>query len=299
MSEKDYSALFSDWRTLSPEEFIEQLFIKTDDGVLNLSQWHSIDLEHSVPGVERYHMNWTVVDKDRIIHKFQILCAALQKIAPYFDMEATTAPEAIKDDHLLEIWRTYLQPLDGGTVDMKKIKDIEDRVGTQRAVQHIAADFSKGKALDAYEKDLLMEYMDIAVFAEERAYLEKYEENRRKDAQRRIGGKHWAFELIEQARWTCRTMHRALHRNPPEHVIRTQLVHLAYYMAINAACESMEFLQNTWQMWDQMLAMETDEDYDELLDAPESVKKTNSTKSLLPVFVVKILKEKTDAAHHM
>ena len=299
MTQKDYSHLFDDWRKLGPEEFIEQLFIKTDDGILNLAQWHGIDRDHAVPGVERYHMSWTVVDKDRIIRRFHILCDALQKIAPYFDLEAMAAPEAIKDTHLLEIWDMYLQPLDGGDMDMKKIKDIADRVSTQCQVQDVAASLSQGKALDAYEKDLLMEYMDIAVSAEERAYLEQYEENQRKDAQRRIGGKCWASLLIEQARWTCRTMRCDLHRKLPEHIIRTQLVRLAYYMTINAACESMETLQNTWQLWDQMLAMELDEDYDEVIEAPESVKKTNSVKSLVPIFVVKILKQKTDSMHHM
>ena len=295
MSKKDYSLLFADWKTLSPEEFIEQLFIKTDAGVLNMAQWHMIDMDHSIPGVERFYMKWTEVDKDRILREFGELCDALRKIAPHFDLKATSAPETIRDTYLLKIWDKYLQPLDGGDLDMNKVKDIADRVNTQRQMQYIAGSLSQGKELDAYEKDLLVEYMDIAVSPEEREYLLQFEENQQKDALRRVGGKCFASLLIEQARWTCRT----LRRTPPAHILRTQLVSLAYFMTINAACESMEVLKNTETLWDRMLAMETDDDGEELFEMSKSDKKTNSVKSLLPAFIVKVLKEKTDSMHHM
>ena len=296
MSEKDYSPLFDDWRTLSPEEFIEQLFIKTDtDGILDMAQWHVADMEHFVPAVDRHHMNWSMTKKDWIIRQFCELCDALQKIAPYFDVNATAAPISIKDTRLLEIWDKYLRPLDGGNMDIEELKDIEDRMRTQRAVQHIAADFSKGKELDAHEKGLLIEYMDITITVKERLYLEQYEENIREDAHRRVGGKYYATDLIEQARRTCRD----LKRNPPEHVLHDLLIYLAYCMVVNLACDSMESLHNTQYLWDKMLAMEIDEDEDEATATPESDKKTNSSKYLMPVYVLKILKDSTDNKHHM
>lgn len=290
MNEFDYTpGSFEDTR-LTPKEFIELMFERTDlDGILLLPGWYydgpswdANDIQDSY----RCHMNWTIADMDRIISQFHKLYAALEKIATYLD-DVTV----IKDPELQAIWDKYLQGLDTGGLSREKVQDIEDRLRTQRWIQMIASNFAKGQALEDYEKEALIEYMDISVSEEEKAYSEQFQNRLYKDAQNRIGGKICAYAVIFHARRVC----RLLHLKAPAVVVNNEANSLAAAMVMNAFGDTQERIDNSVRLWKEQQFLMDDED----LDAMESPKKMNSVKSLAPVFVVQILKEKTNSAKHM
>ncbi len=290
MNEFDYTPGSFEDTSLTPEEFIGLMFERTDlDGILLLPGWYydgpSWD-GNDIRDSYRCHMNWTITDMDYIISRFHKLYAALKKIAVHLD-----DVKAIKDPELLTVWDKYLRGLDAGGLSREKAQDIEDRLHTQRWIQMIASNFAKGQALEDYEKEALIEYMDISVSEEEKAYSEQFQNNLYKDAQRRIGGKICAYAVIFHARRVC----RLLHLKAPAVVINNEANSLAAAMVMNAFGDTQERVDNSIRLWKEQQDLMSDEE----LDAMESPKKMNSVKSLAPVFVVQILKEKTNSAKHM
>ena len=290
MNEFDYTPGSFEDTSLSPKEFIELMFERTDlDGILLIPGWYYDGTSWDANDIQdsyRCHMNWTIADMDRIISQFHKLYAALEKIATYLD-DVTV----IKDPEIQAIWGKYLQGLDTGGLSREKVQDIEDRLRTQRWIQMIASNFAKGQALEDYEKEALIEYMDISVSEEEKAYSEQFQNSLYKDAQNRIGGKICAYAVIFHARRVC----RLLHLKAPAVVVNNEANSLAAAMVMNAFGDTQERIDNSVRLWKEQQFLMDDED----LDAMESPKKMNSVKSLAPVFVVQILKEKTNAQKHM
>ncbi len=290
MNEFDYTPGSFEDTNLTPEEFIELMFERTDlDGILLIPgryydgpSWDANDIQDSY----RCHMNWTYVDMSNIISRFHKLYAALEKIATFLD-----DVKAIKEPELLAVWDKYLRGLDAGGLSREKAQDIEDRLRTQRWIQMIASNFAKGQVLEDYEKEALIEYMDISVSEEEKAYSEQFQNNLYKDAQRRIGGKICAYAVIFHARRVCRLMHL----KAPAVVINNEANSLAAAMVMNAFGDTQERVDNSIRLWHEQMDLMSEEE----LDVMQSPKKMNSVKSLAPVFVVQILKEKTNSAKHM
>lgn len=290
MNEFDYTPRSFEDTSLTPKEFIELMFERTDlDGILLIPGWHydgpswgGNDIRDSY----RCHMNWTVTDMERITGQYQKLYDALEKIAVHWD-----DVKAIKDPELQAVWDKYLRGLDAGGLSREKAQDIEDRLCTQRWIQTIASNFAKGQALEDFEKEALIEYMDISVSEEEKAYCQQFHNNLYKDAQRRIGGKICAYAVIFHARRVC----RLLHLKAPAVVLNNEADSLAASMVMNAFGDSQERIDNNIRLWKEQQDFMSEEE----LDAMESPKKMNSVKSLAPVFVVQILKEKTNSAKHM
>ena len=281
--------------TLSAEEFVELMFQRTDlDQIVYIPGWHYdwAGWEWGAAGsTDEYNsyrcgMDWTMVDMERIIARFQKLYAALEKIAPHF-----SDVSAISDPELQAVWHKYLAPLDIGNLSPEKLRDIDDRLGTQLWIQKIASNFSKGVALEDFEKSALIEYMEVSVSPEEKACYEQYKKNLYKDAERRVGGKICAFDVIFRARRVC----RLLQLKAPFIVIQNEARILAAAMALNAFGLFRESVDNSTRQWREQMDLMNDDE----LDALGAPKKTNSVKSLVPVFVMKILKEETNSSLHM
>ena len=280
---------------LTPEAFIELMFQRTDlDNVLYIPGWHYdwAGWQYDVPGSTddsfsyRCRLEWTILDMERITGRFRSLYAALEKIAPNLD-----CPEAITDPELQKVWQTYLKPLDGGTMSPAALRDIEDRLGTQLWIQNIAADFSKGQPLDDFEKSALIEYMEVSVSPAEKTRYEQYKKNLHRDAEARVGGKICAYDLIFRSTRLCRLMNLGA----PACIIQNEARILAAAMVLNAFGTSRESVDNSARLWWEQLELMDDE----AMDALTAPKKANSMKSLLPVFVVKILKEKSNKTVHL
>ena len=290
MNEFDYTPGTFEDPALTPEEFIELMFERTDlDGILLIPGWHYDGVSWDANDIRdsyRCHMSWTFTDMERITSQFHKLYSALEKIAPHMRNVSI-----IQDPELLAVWNKYLRGLDAGGLSREKAQDIEDRLHTQRWVQSIASNIAKGQPLEDYEKNVLIEYMNISVSDEEKAYCEQFQNNLYKDAQKRIGGKIWAYAVIFHARRVC----RLIQMNAPAMIINNEAKSLAAAMVVNAFGDAQERVDNSIRLWKEQQDFMSDEE----LDAMESPKKMNSVKSLAPVFVVQILKEKTNATTHM
>ena len=290
MNEFDYTPGTFEDPALTPEELIGLMFERTDlDGILLIPGWHYDGASWDANDIRdsyRCHMKWTITDMDRVIAQFHKLYAALEKIAPQLRNVS-----AIKDPELLAVWNKYLRGLDAGGLSREKAQDIEDRLHTQRWVQTIASNIAKGQPLEDYEKNVLIEYMNISVSNEEKAYCEQFQNNLYKDAQKRIGGKIWAYSVIFHARRVC----RLLNMKAPAVIVNNEAKALAAAMVVNVFGDAQERVDNSIRLLKEQQDFMSDEE----LDAMESPKKMNSVKSLAPVFIVQILKEKTNATTHM
>lgn len=303
MAYNDFDETSLDSMRLTAEEYICLMFDRTDlDGILYIPDWycHNPGWECGVPGSDygdrsyRCLMKWNICNRDRVLNQYRNLRNGIERIAPYYDSLYMTRAEletVIKDTQLLEIFDKYLQIPDRGDLDRNKIHDIADRMSTLAEVKEIASQLAKGEALDALCKSVLVDYIDITVSDEERAYYDHYVANIYKDAEKRLGAGICSYRVIYHARRLC----RLLALKAPKIVTAHEERNLAISMVLHAYAISLEPVDNSIRRQIEEMERMSDEE----LDALYSVKRTNSRKSMAPLFVFLILQKKTDSKHPM
>ena len=278
---------------ITPEDYISLMFDRTDlDGILYIPGWHydRPGWETDAPGSTdendsyRCRMSWSMRDRDHLIGEFQRVYANLEKLA------AMPQPKDAPGE-LSEVWSKYLRPLDAGQLDKERIARIYDKMDTAAWIRQLAGNLANGYALEEFEKTALIEYMDVAVSQEERDYYQQYLSSIHRDAQGRVGGTLCAYEVICYAR----RLYRLMQLNAPAIVIRNEARTLAAAMALNWFGLSRDLVDNEIRLNLERMEQMDDAELDELFRP----KHTNSRKSLAPLFVYLILKEQTDAGHHL
>lgn len=291
------------WNGLSATEYIQQMFARTDlDGVLFIPGWHADHpgWEHDIPGSSdeydsyRCRMDWSARDMDQLTREFETLYAQLKAIAPAYDgmnISEGEIKEDLKDPLLLQIWKKYLAPFDVGNIDMDRLQDIMERMRISSLIKMIAGDLAQGIKLSELDRELLVSYMDISVSREEMALHKRYEQTIRTDAEERIGKKLCAYEVVFHARRLCRLMNLGA----PKVVIDSEARTFAAAMAVNRFGISKELVDNSLRFRQDII-----EQMDEVgLDTMDRPMKTNTRKSMVPLFVYLILQEKSSTQNHM
>lgn len=296
---KETEALMNDiWEALTPTEYIQQMYVRTDlNGDLYIPGWYadrpgSMGETPEIPvqfGSYRCRMRWTMQDAEKLAGEFQRLYTQLEAIAPFYTnmhLPGKTMERQLTEP-LLPVWKQYLAPLDVGGLDIVHLQDIDARLGMLEQIKLLAGDLAQGKKLDEQDKDRLIEYMDVSVTDEERCLYNRYDCSISADAQKRIGGKLCALEVVFHARRLCRLMNL----EAPRYVVENEARSLAGAMAINRFGISRERVDDRLRFRQEM------EDFleEEQLERMEKPMKTNSRKSLAPLFVYLILQNKSSA----
>lgn len=112
---------------------------------------------------------------------------------------------------------------------------------TSAWVRQMAGSLAKGQALESFEKDALIVYMDVVVTEEEREYYNKWLYHQDRDAQRRIGDELCAYEVASYARRLCRLMQL----RAPGIIIRNEGRNLAAALVLNRFASSRDLVDNS------------------------------------------------------
>lgn len=287
---------------LSPEDYITIMFERTDeDGILYIPGWHydgpgstvgadgSTDEERSY----RCRVDWNIRKYEGILTEFKKLFSAIKAISKdlYALNHCQNPKEILKDLQLLEIWEKYLSPIATGDFDQQRYNQIHNKLDTVAEVKYIAEKLAKGEKLLDFEKQMLAEYMDMEVTLEEIKYRRDFIEHIHKEAEQRIGENICAYDVIIRARRVC----YLFHLNAPESVIFTEARQLAAALVLHKYGISRELVENTIRLRLEQMEQMSEEELDEFF-RPQ---KSNSRKSLAPLFVYEILKNHSHSKLHL
>lgn len=286
---------------LTPTDFITLMFERTDeDGYLYIPGWHydRPGWEHGADGSTdendsyRCRVDWNIEKYEKLLEKFERHYALTEQISKQWD-EITNKSSAEKalSVQLFEFWSTYIKPISVEDMDREKVADIEDRLEIIEWVKQIAKNIAGGNAVEDFEKQAIAEYIDITVSVEEENYRKDYLNKIFKEAENRIGKNICAYDVLIRTRRLC----RLFSLNAPKIIIFNEARQLAAAMLLHDYGISREVVDNYFR-----IRIEREEDMDEEeLDEIYRSKKSNSVKSLAPLFIYTILKEKTNSKKHI
>ena len=279
-----------EFTTMPASDYISLLFERTDeDGVLYVPSFGMIYQEDY-----RCYVDWNLSKYETLQNKFEDHVNKIKQIAPILD-KLDEAPENAKNiignDTLYEFWNTYIRKFETGNIDLEIISELEDRELTIDSVRGIAKTLADGNDLEDIDRQYLFEYMDTKITKDERKYYNQYIDTVESDAQSRIGKNQFAHTLIVRSMRLC----RLFHLNAPKIITSHETNALAVSMLMFDYGISRERVDQTIRRKIEQL----DDMSDDELDALYRPKKSNSTKSLLPLFVYTILKTKTNSKKHM
>lgn len=270
---------------LTGEEYMDFMFEKTDlEGILYIPGWYALsEPEHSI----RCELRWNCVDCENIKTRFQQLKTDLMALAKYHEAINNTAENAqdVLSPYLFRVWDTYIKPFHQGDFDVDMMFDISDRLDTMNMVQETTKNLANGTDISLYERQFLKEYLDTYVTAQEREKLSAYTENLHHQSKLRLGKNICAYQVIIHAR----RLYRLYHLRAPGIICQNEERSLAAAMVVHAYGISMEQVDNELRLYLETM----DELDDDTLDAMSSPQKVNSRKSMAPLFVYDILKNRS------
>lgn len=287
MEEKVINSMDADM--LSPFDLITLMFERTDeDGIVYIPAFNASDEDY------RCRVDWNMAKYEKVLKKFEKHYNLIQQIAP-FERQIEDAYESAKavlgNDELLEFWNTYIRRFDIGNIDYEKVLDIDDRLETIELVRDIAEKLAGGKDLNVSDRNFLSEYMDIKVSDEEKQYRQKYVETVYRDAENRLGKKLCAYSVIIHSMRLC----RLINLKAPEIITHNEACALASSMVLYEYGISRECVDNTRRLHIEKMELMSEEELDEI----SRPKKSNTRKSMAPLFVYSILKEKSSSKKHL
>ena len=288
---------------LTPADFITLMFERTDeDGILYIPGWGymrpgwecnapgSTDIDNSY----RCKIDWNVDKLEKILKKFESVYSSIKEIAKFYDelvTEPEKAEEILKDETLLDVWNTYLADLDIGDFDSEKFHEIYEKLDAIAEVKSIAEKITKGEKLESFEKETLSEYIDITVSEEEINYRQSYLKHLHKQAELRLGKNICAYDILLRA-WR---LWRLFSLGAPEIIIYNEGRQLAAAIVLHEYGISREGVDNNIRLRLERMELMSDEELDELY-RPQ---KTNTRKSMAPLFVYEILRNKSNSKTHL
>lgn len=287
---------------LTPADFITMMFERTDeDGILYIPGWHynrpgwpyapdSTDEESSY----RCKMNWNLSKYEKVLEKFNAVYAALEKIGEKYD-ELEGDPEKTKavlgDGTLFDVWNLYLRDLDMGDFDEQRFREIYNKLDMIAWVKDIAARIAKGEQIATFEKETLNEYVDVTVTEEELKYRKDYLSHLHTEAEKRFGNNICAYDLYLRSWRVC----RLFSLDAPEMFILDEARQFAAAFVLHECGVSRELVDNNIRLRLEQMELMSDEELDELYRP----KKTNTLKSMAPLFVYNILCKKSNSKTHL
>lgn len=284
---------------ITPLEYIYLMFDRTDDnGVLYIPEFPN-DLSLCEEKYSyRCKMNWTMEDRNSVCSEFKKLYSDLKKIAEKYeqlDGSEETAKKVFCEENgnaqLFNVWQIFVKSLNSNDLKYDAIHDISDRLDTADYLKELSSKFTKGAELTKDEKDFFREYMDVSVTKDEKRLYDSYCKSLIKEAEKRVGNNICAYQYVIRATRLC----RLFSLNAPEIVIKNEARLLAAAMVLHKYCTSKETVDNTYRLQIERYELMSDEELDNLFRP----KKTNSRKSMAPLFVYLILKEYSSSEKHL
>ena len=288
---------------LTPADFITLMFERTDeDGVLYIPGWH-----YSRPGWQfeasgstdendsyRCKIDWNLEKYEKVKAKFEKLYLAIKEISKFYDKpfeDDKNLDEVLENAELSEIWNLYLKPFDTGEFDHDKVDEIYDKLETIAWVKQIAARIANGQKIEDFEKEVLIDYVDVTVTEEELAYRQKYLNHLHKQAELRLGDNICAYDVALRAWRLCKLF--AL--GAPQIVINNEGHQLAAAFVLHEYGVSREIVDNAVRLRLEQMELMSEEELDDLC-RPQ---KSNTRKSLAPLFVFEILSKYSNSKTHL
>ncbi len=279
------------YEKLTPTAYIEYMFDNTDENdILVIPDFpHAVDEsigEYSL----RCHMDWSYSDCEKILKNFVSLDKSLKKIAKYYDVvkeNAANAKRIFGDSNLYTVWHTYIRDYNLSDFDTEQMSDIIDRNEQIYDVQKIAKQLSKGNQVDEWEKEFLANNINVNITENEGKLYDTYWNTILKECKERVGKNLFAYQLVLRAQ----RLYRLYSLDAPEIITDNEGRYLAQALVLHNYCRSIETTDYSALLHQQMLSEMSDEQLDEYYKP----KKGNSRKSLAPLFVYLILKEKSSA----
>lgn len=287
---------------LSPAQYITLMFERTDqDGVLYIPGWHYFrpgwggDCENDEETLSyRCKVNWNLYQYEEILKEFNQLYADLEELGKHYeDLISSHEPASyiLGNHRLAKVWDLYLAPLDDGPFDYKKYEDIFDRMDSKELAKQIASRMGKGETLEEFEKSLLVDAMEINVSREEEDYCNQYLAHRQKEAEKRLGAGICAYDVYFRAWRVCRLFSLGAPKIVIEHTARQ----FAAALVLHRFGSCKELVDNTIRLRIEKMETMTEEELDELYRP----RKTNTRRSLAPLFVYEILNNKSNTKKHL
>ena len=277
---------------ISGEEYIWLMFERTsEDGILYISL-PRLDGTDAASANYRCCMQWNLGDFEKIQTDYTALYADLQLIAAVYDDIGNSAENAgrlLGSGHLFYVWNTFIRRFE--TANAEKISDIQDRVDVLEEIRDIARRISAEEAVDDWEKDFIQEHLKTAVSRDEWALLNADWESRYRQAGERVGSNICAYLYVVSVMRVC----RLISMHAPEAVLTPEARQMAAAMVLHRHARSMEAVSSSvLRFSDRLEAMTEDE-----LDEYYRPKKSNSRKSMAPLYIYHILKEHSSADCHL
>ncbi|MCR4593475.1 MAG: hypothetical protein K5761_00280 [Clostridiales bacterium] len=301
MQEKNFDSM--ERLDQAPSDFIDLMFERTDeDGILYIPGWAYArpGWEYNVPGSDdaegsyRCRIDWNLDKLEKVQEKFEDVYYAITRIVPYYD-ELEENPgrseEILKDPTLINVWKKYLEEPDTGRFDRKKYDEIYEKLDTIAEVKCIAEKLAKGNAIDDNEKEILTDYMDLTVSEEELKYRQDFLRHMHREAEKRLGKNICAYDLITRA-WRVLCL---MAINAPDLILTNELKQFAAAFVLHEYGMSKEPVDNTVRLRLEQMELMSDEELDDYY-RPQ---KTNTRKSLAPLFIFEILTKYSDINTHL
>lgn len=284
---------------ITPLEYIYLMFDRTDgDGVLYIPEFPNELSLCEEKYSYRCKMDWTMEDRNSVCSEFKRLYSDLKGIAEKYeelDGSEETAQKVFCEENgsarLFNVWQIFVKSLNSKDLKYDTVHDISDRLDTADYLKELSGKFTKGAELTKDEKDFFREYIDVSVTKDEKRLYNSYCKALIKEAEKRVGNNICAYEYVIRATRLC----RLLSLNAPEIVIKNEARLLAAAMVLHKYCISKETVDNTYRLQIERYELMSDEELDNLFRP----KKTNSRKSMAPLFVYLILKEHSSSEKHL
>ena len=125
------------WSGLSPEEFLEQMFIRTDpDGILYVPGFNASTAFCAEDFNYRCKMKWSYSDYERVLREYREIVAMLNALRAKEDRLGSPLAEQLDvlNEAERRFWNTYLRPFsnaddwESGIADISECVDIVDDV---------------------------------------------------------------------------------------------------------------------------------------------------------------------------
>ncbi len=275
--------------SITPEEYINLMFERTDeDGILYIP-WDNGTEKISC----RCKIDWNLSDLEKIQKRFKNLYSELWEIGRLDDKLSSDPVEcrkALGSDKLFETWNTYVRPFNTET-DYGVIYEIGEKHDIIHDIKKISQKIIDEKPLDEDEQSLIKENIHVNISKDERKYYDTYREDCFSDAEKRIGNNICAYSVIIRAKRVC----KLISLSAPQFIIDYEARCLASAMVLHEFGKSKEEVNDNIRLQVEKIERMSDEELDKLYRP----KKTNTRKSMAPLYVYQIIKEYSSPTRHL
>ncbi len=271
---------------MTPYELLTLMYERTDDsGLLYVPR-----LLLGASDMEQYsykcEMDWSYQDYEDVKAAFKKLYKSILAVADgcrggSFDIETMRA--RFTDPEVVSVIETYLAPFDCDGVDLDHIDSITEQLESRDYIGRILKDYTAGKEIPEGDIEYVKSYIDDSPSAEDMLVYENYHRVIREEAKRRVGDGPFPYELIFLASRLCHLNYL----DAPGIIIENDARMLAQALALHMHCTRYEIVDDRARyLADKRFELSDDE-----LDSFHRPSKTNSRKSMAPLFVYLILQD--------